>query len=436
MPDPETISTPEPAAGTVPRDEALPAVSVLLGPGAGEALAASVAGDGGRIESTRALFVNYSPGKRIAVRYAARVAWPDGSVSNETLVGTERVGGPPSESAHVEVAGTTIGVWRWPDDPRLPGLRPATKAVYVRGLLDEMGVPPGPINLSFRAYWPGRRAVIQAAFTPRRLSFDPASGRLGQAPSQKLVFVKVVRPREAEGLYRLHKQLEGGLPVARCLGWSEELGILVLEALPGHTISGCLSGEGGPPPAPAELVALLARLGEYDVPGEPRRTTAGKIANHVRLLSAIMPDQAERLARFAELYGEQRDEPLTTVHGDFHEEQVLSQEGRVSGLLDVDDAGPGQLVDDLALMVGRVRARAHFAKRGREQAQAYEQALLDEFGRAVDPDELRHRAAGALLGRATAPFRGQAKGWPRESRERIAMAETWLERWARERGSV
>ena len=435
MADPETISTPEPAAGAVPSDDALPSMSVLLGPGAGEVLAAAVADKGGRIESTRPRFVNYLPGRRIAVRYSARIAWPGGHTSDTTLVATERPNGPPSGSIPVEVAGTTVGVWRWPNDPRLPGLRSAIDRTYVRGLLEEMGVAAGELKLNYRAYWPGRRAVIQAVIPSRKLSFDPAAGRIGRAAAEKLLFIKVVRPREVEDLHRLHERLAATLPTPRAVGWSKQDGLLVLEALPGQTISGCLSGD-APAPEPAELLELLRRLGEYDVDGEPRRTTAGKIANHVRLLSSVLPDQAERLERFAELYGEQRDQPLTTVHGDFHEEQVLVQGGRVSGLLDVDDVGPGQLVDDLALMVGRVRTRAHFAKRGRERAAEYEQRLLETFGTAVDPDELRHRAAGALLGRATAPFRSQMRGWRAEARERIQMAESWLERWARERRSA
>jgi hypothetical protein len=78
-----------------------------------------------------------------------------------------------------------------------------------------------------------------------------------------------------------------------------------------------------------------------------------------------------------------------------------------------------------------VRARARFGARGRDRAAAYEQELLDAFGTAVDPVALRHRAAGALLGRATAPFRVQARDWRSQSRERIRMAAESLADWAR-----
>ena len=122
--------------------------------------------------------MNYRPGRRIAVRYAARVTWPDRSVTEETLVATASRGGEAPTGIPVDLAGGTIGVWRWPDDPSLPGLRRATDASYVRGLLDEIGGPPGQLALSTRSYWPGRRAVIEAAIPSQKLSFDPTSGRL------------------------------------------------------------------------------------------------------------------------------------------------------------------------------------------------------------------------------------------------------------------
>jgi aminoglycoside phosphotransferase len=381
----------------------LPAVATLLGPAPERALDAAVAERGGRVESARPRFVNYRPGRRIAVRYRAEVSWPGGRTSTRTLV------------ARASAAQPEPVAWLWPDDPRLPGARPATDADFVRSLIEPDEVPPGPLELSYRSYWPGRRAVLQA--TDRRRG-------------DRVLFVKVVRPGEVARLHGLHTGLRADLPVARCLGWSEELGILVLEALPGRTISSCLADAAATPPPPGELLGILHQLGERSdlADGTPRRTTGAKIASHARLLRHLLPDEADALARFVTLYGDERPQPVATVHGDFHEEQVLTRDGHVSGLLDVDDVGPGQLVDDLALLVGRVRARARFGKRGRERAHAYERELLAAFGAVVDPHELRRRAAGALLGRATAPFRVQSPGWRETARERIRVAQRELER--------
>jgi hypothetical protein len=269
----------------------------------------------------------------------------------------------------------------------------------------------GPVELVRRSYWPGRRAVLEA-----------------RSPSGS-AFVKVVRPRALERMRAVHDAL-GELPVARPLSWSHELGILVLEGLPGRTISASLADPRERPPDPGELLGLLARLGDVDLGGRTRGTTAGKIARHVRLLEHVLPEEAEALRRFAALYGDERAGPLTTVHGDLHEEQILTTGGRISGLLDVDGAGPGQLVDDLALLVARVNARARFGERGSDRAGAYAAALHEAFAVAADPHELGRRAAGALLGRATAPFRVQAPDWRAQSRARIRMAEATLGAWA------
>jgi aminoglycoside phosphotransferase len=358
-------------------------------------LTPAVSERGGRIHGARPRFVNYRPGSRIAVRYSARVEWPDGGLTDETLVAAAR-------------RDERVGVWRWPDDPRLPGLRHALDPEFVRRLLDPAVAPTGPLRLSRRTYWPGNRSVLVA-----------------RSGGERVLFVKVVRPARAERLFRLHEDLAPRLPVARCLGWSRELGVLCLEALPGETVASCVSG-GAQPPDPAELVDLLLRLGDVPVHGEPRRTTAARIASHVRLLAAVLPEEAGALQRFAELYGEERPQPLTTVHGDFHDSQVLAAEGRVTGLLDLDRVGPGQLVDDLALMLARVRARARFGSRGHDRAAEYERRLLARFGAATEPAELHRRAAGALLGRATAPFRAQVPGWREAARARLRLAEASL----------
>jgi hypothetical protein len=380
----------------------------------------------------RPRFVLYRPGRRIAVRYRARLAWPDGRSRDVTLGATERRSGPPAGSTVVERDGATVAVWRWPDDPQLPGLRAAASPGYVRALLDEYGAPPGPIYLSTKSYWPGRRAVIQATLPSPKLRFDAARARLGQAPAKQLIYIKVVRPGEAQPLYELHAKLGAVLPVARCPGGSDELGILVLEALSGSTLGDWLSHGASALPAGTSLLDLLRRLEPFDLGDVPRTTTGQKVENHVRLLRKVLPDQSDLLDRFVADYGEERPQPLTTVHGDFHEAQVLVQGGQVSGLLDVDDVGPGQLVDDLALMIGRVWALAYFGKGDRESIRRYAEHLLEVFGAAVDADELRRRVAGALLGRATGPFRAQERGWPAETRARLRLAENWLSRCERD----
>jgi aminoglycoside phosphotransferase (APT) family kinase protein len=136
-----------------------------------------------------------------------------------------------------------------------------------------------------------------------------------------------------------------------------------------------------------------------------------------------VPEEAERLERLASaLTGAQR-QPTATVHGDFHEGNVLVGGEGVSGLLDVDDAGPGERVDDLGLMIGRIWSLAH--ARAGEPALRYCEELLRRSDARVDPAELRRRVGIALVGRATGPFRNQLDGWRGETRRRLELAEHW-----------
>jgi hypothetical protein len=242
----------------------------------------------------------------------------------------------------------------------------------------------------------------------------------------------VVRPGQAEPLYGLHTKLAAAVPVAQSPGGSDEHGLLVLQALPGATLGETIARDPRRAPDGHAIVELVRRFGPVDVGGEPRYTTRQRIGNHVELLKAVVPDQAELLDRVLDVYGDERPQPTTTVHGDFHESQLLVQDGRITGLLDVDDAGPGQLVDDLAQLAGRVWALSHYGTGDRGAIRGYGERLVEAFGTAVDERELRRRMTGSLVGRATVPFRAQERGWPAETRRRLGVAEGWLERCERD----
>jgi hypothetical protein len=411
------------------RDEEVPAVGALLGPAAIEVVAEGVTEEGGSVRAVRPIQVSYHPGDRITVTYEADIDWPEGYSSEDLVVALARPEGPPDGSVPVERDDTTIGVWRLPHDPRLPGLVSASDPAFVRSLLDEVGAPPGAVELAQRSYWPRMRAVIEVSKVASRhqLVFRPGEG-IAPKPPKQLTFLNVVRPEDCEELVRLHEQLAPRLPVPVCLHSVEELGILVLEAKPGDTLWACVQDEIEPVPGPDVLVTLLDRLAELQLDGE-RKDTTGEVAQRsARLLRAVLPEEAGRIDRFMERLGEDSDEALITTHGDFHEVQVLIDQGGISALLDIDDVGPGQRIDDLAMMAGRFWSFGPFEPYGREQIEGYALELLRAFGELVDPVELHRRVAGVLFARATSPFRGQDQGWPSIAKRAIGLAEDWLER--------
>lgn len=371
--------------------------------------------------------VLYRPGRRISVRYDATFTWADGQVTEERVVAQARHEPPPPHARTFEVAGAPAAVWPFPQDPFLPGLARAADPPFVRDLLAELGQPADTVELEVRAYRPGRRAVVQAiAHRPSgRVVYRPGVGLTAPAADARRVFLKVVAPDRTEGLRALQERLGGRLPVPACLAADPELGILVLDGLPGATLSACLLDPVCPLPEPGALVDLLDGL-EVDADAPVRPSAAAKARSRVELLSAVLPEHAGRLDRFLEALGEDSPQPEVAVHGDFHEGQVLVAGGNVAGLLDVDNVGRGQRLDDLAQMAGRVWTLARTRAGGSDRVEEYARRLAQAFEERTDPAELRRRMAAAMLGRATAPFRNQVPDWPRRALERVELAEAWL----------
>src|SRR5438093_12093974 len=141
------------------RDPDVPVVGTLLGPAAVEVVGPALAEEGGTLRGLRPSQVSYHPGSRVTVTYDANIDWPEGYSSEDSVVAIARVQGPPDGAFPVEREGMTVGVWRLPHDPSLPGLVQAFEPAFVRGLLDEVGVaPPGAVELVQRSYWPRMRA--------------------------------------------------------------------------------------------------------------------------------------------------------------------------------------------------------------------------------------------------------------------------------------
>ena len=111
------------------------------------------------------------------------------------------------------------------------------------------------------------------------------------------------------------------------------------------------------------------------------------------------------------------------VHGDFHTSQVITDRGRLVGLIDLDTMGIGSRSDDLATMVGQVSTLALTGVAYR----SYGESLIKQFDRLVDPVDLRYRTASVVVGFATGPFRVQMPDWEIETEKRIRLAEGWVD---------
>lgn len=389
------------------RDDALPALRALVETGLPAPVVAAVRVAGAELVSAAPGQITYRPGRSVTVRYDAKVRWPGRGTASEALVAT--TGGTlPAGALVVDDGDACVAVWRVPHDPGLPGLASALDDGVVRALLDDLGLPGGPVTLRLRAYRPLRRGVVEAT-TPR--------GRL---------FLKVVPPGRAEALHRHHVALSAVVPTPRSHGWSAELGVVALQALPGRTLRRALDGTGVALPCPRALLGLLDAL--PPVVGPAAGAPSASAARHGRLVAAVVPDLSARVGDLvagveAGIAGD--DDAAVPVHGDLHEAQLLVDGGRITGLLDVDTAGPGHRATDLASLVGHLSTLALSSSR-RAGVERYAAQLLAGFDAMVDPARLRREVAAVVLGLATGPFRVLQPAWPAETRRRVTLAERWL----------
>jgi hypothetical protein len=387
-------------------------LALLTGPDAAGLLSAALATVHAELLSARPRQVAHRPGTDTVVSYRARVRWPDGRKADETLAAAI-----PAD-AHDEAGGALVlddgtarvAVWRFPDDPALPGLPRACDPTAVAGLLERFGQGSGAVRLRTRAYRPRRRAVVEAV---------GARGRL---------FLKVVRPHRVEALHDRHRALvDAGVPVPHSLGWTPD-GIVVQQALPGTDLRSALRSRATPIPSGHELLAILDRLPASLAGGAPRPSWVDKAPHYAAVVGSALPDEASRAADLARsIVAAAGPATIGPVHGDLHEGQILVRDGRVCGLLDVDTAGAGDHLDDRACLVGHLSVLAQIDRARTPGAARAARRYLADFD-AADPEAaaaLRHRVAAAVLSLATGPHRVQEAGWPASTRRRLDLAATW-----------
>jgi hypothetical protein len=309
-------------------------------------------------------YVRFQPGRRLVVLYDS-MAHLTVLKPRRTERLWERIAGSPLASRVPELGGV---LQRFPLDVRLPGLATA--------------IDGGELI----RYKPGRRAVIRYPGAYAKLRAD------GRSP--------VALPGAPRVL--LH---EGGLTL--------------YEAVPGTPLREC---ERAPwMHAVAEALALLhatrVDLPLHDLAIEARDLRAA--AETAAAIGADPGDLAERL--LAALAGVP---PATaTIHGSFHDDQVLVGEHGVT-LLDLDSAAIGHPLFDVGEFASYLTAAGEDEARGRflEACGAGRDALLFE--------------AAALLRWSSLPFRDLEPGWPDAVRRRIDLAWARLADYRRSASSV
>jgi hypothetical protein len=215
----------------------------------------------------------------------------------------------PEGALVVEDGESRIGVWRVPFDPAIPGMDAALDPARTGRLLEDLGVPGGPVTPVLRAYRPGRRAVVSV------------SGR------EHAIYLKLLRPSRVEALHRRHRHLEQVLPVPHTLGYSQPLGLVALQAMHGSTLRHRLEDAAATLPHPPRSPGCSE---SFPDPADDHvaRSPIDRLPDMGRLLSAIVPDHAGRVEELIARIGPDDVEPSVPAHGDYYEAQLMVSNGK------------------------------------------------------------------------------------------------------------
>ncbi len=374
-------------------DPGVPEVAILLGPRAREPLETVTRARGEELSGFEIRQIVYRPDRRIAVVYEIRTA------AGGVLAVVLAAGEIPDGAALIESESGALGAWIFPNDPELPGLRSLFRPHSLASLLSDLGVESDRTAAITRSYRPGKRAVVEVVGTSRRL------------------FVKAVRPGEVSSLQEAHVALSPHVPIPSSHGWSPVDGLVVLEALPGRP----LFDDPAAAPHPRVIENLLDRIPPIDRPVTPRTR---RIGSHLRLLSRIAPHVEDALGRVAAAVRDISPARESPVHGDLHSGQILVQDGRLTGLVDIDTVGIGERADDWANLI----AHLHIVALGDPSGAAadYGQRVFQHVIRSHDERDLRLRIAATMLGYAPGPWLRQTGGWPALIEGRVGAALAWL----------
>ncbi|WP_225752969.1 aminoglycoside phosphotransferase family protein [Actinotalea sp. Marseille-Q4924] len=387
--------------------------ALLTGPDAEHVLRAVLDAEGVRLSTWAVHQVHHRPGVGVTVGWTVRWEQGEGDAvrgGEEYLLGTTApVPAGTARSTTVRIADRDVTVWRHPADPVLPGLATASDHALVAAAL---GLEPTQMLLELVTYRPLRRAVLRAS------------------TGTTTAYLKVVRPHTAGDLTRRHALLlAAGLPVAPAQDLGD--GVLRLGMVPGRPLTDALAADGAAGVDPHDVLALLDRF-PAALRDLPRRAAwSERLRHHTDAAATAVPGHAREIEtvsrRVAELLRTSDAGPVVATHGDLHDANLLLSGDRITGVLDVDGAGPGHRVDDLACLLGHLSVLPALAPHVHRHVPAALPRWTAAFERDVDAVALRARAAAVVLSLVAGARRESRDGWQAEAEGRIAAAAQWVD---------
>ncbi|AXR73072.1 MULTISPECIES: phosphotransferase [Auritidibacter] len=240
--------------------------------------------------------------------------------------------------------GTELELWEHPADPLLPGLKLASTPSTVQQRFEHLGKLR---SLRMVAYRPLRRAVLRADF------------HLGRGLDHSF-FLKVLPEGEADQIYQKHLVCaDAGVPVVLPVA-EPSRDILVLDAGCGISLTELVNSGRGEAFSLCELRAVLEQLPDQLVDLPHRASWAERVSEFAVGAQHQFLGQAGRIEQLSTEIHRRLDAtdpgPQVAVHGDLYEAHLLLDPttGAIRSILDVDAAGPGHHIDDLACLIGHL----------------------------------------------------------------------------------
>jgi hypothetical protein len=389
-----------------------------------------------RVVSCRPIYARYSPGRYFRVLHEASFHEPGTGTETEALAHVALLRGNRAER-----------LWSRGD---LPGLAeraaalhpspPAARAAYLPELRAVAQVYPVDLDLPGLVEAASSGAMLErlrtalpegrdlSAVEPELVRYKPrrrAVLRLALAGGgRRTVYAKVRADDRGALIHRAAGVLSAaGVPVPDALGYFPDLRLILAAEATGTRLKE-LRGDARFAAAMepvAEVLTLLHRCGIPELPAPGLDAEAGELRAAAGALSALLPTERKRVERLTEqlIAGlADVDVPTGTIHGSFHDDQVLVSRAGVA-LVDLDSVQHGPLVADVGHFLSYLTADGSDAARD-EFLTAY--ARRDTAGPAVLLFE-----AAALLRWSTLPFRELQPDWPEAVERRVALAAARLD---------
>lgn len=359
----------------------------------------------------RVLDLQHRPGAGVSGIYEIR-----GESAVSYLGATAEDIGTPPGTVRMSSAAGEVTVWQHPADPRLPGLPLATDPAAVER---TWGGGRRLTALETLAYRPLRRAVLRASF------------------GDEQVFIKVLR-KDAGLLHQKHLLIrDAAIPAPEPVGEPVDE-LLAIRRVDGVPLAEGLMHEPRIPLAPERLVATIDALPKALLRMPTRPSWTDRIDSYASAAVTALPEQADRiraiLRRIHDQLARYERGPRIPTHGDLYEANIFVDDGRVSGLLDIDNAGPGHLVDELACFIAHLAVlpgidpRYHRVPGYLETYQRHFMDVLDE--RSVTPAGLLTRAAAVALTLVAGARTLTGPDWRGQAHGRLEVVETLLDQAA------